>query len=152
MNKNVVQPTLVQQEKFIQRTIECSLNGLLHYAATAKSTRRNVYSTLMKRLNCFGGENSASREFRINFSKVAVNEQKRKKYLELTVDLIKRRNDESGAFELKEWALVLMQNIDHNIWRIVYSQIKRVNEGLINGPREMLVKNMLISSLLALQG
>ena len=115
MNKNVVQPTLVQQEKFIQRTIECSLNGLLHYAATAKSTRRNVYSTLMKRLNCFGGENSASREFRINFSKVAVNEQKRKKYLELTVDLIKRRNDDSGAFELKEWALVLMQNIDHNI-------------------------------------
>lgn len=97
-NRNVVQPTLLEQEKFIQRTIEYSLNGLLHFAATTKSTRRNVYSTLMKKLNCFGGENGASREFRINYSKVTVNEQKRKKYLELTVDLIKRRNDESGVF------------------------------------------------------
>lgn len=80
-NKNVVQPTLIEQEKFIQRTIECSLNGLLHFAATAKSTRRNVYSTLLKKLNCFSGENAASREFRINYSKVAVNEKKRRKYL-----------------------------------------------------------------------
>lgn len=70
----------------------------------------------------------------------------------MTVDLIKRRIDDSGSFELKEWALVLMQNIDHNIWKVVYSQIKRVTDRLINGPREMLVKNMLISSLLALQG
>ena len=92
---------MLEQEKFIQKTIDCSLNGLLHFAATAKSTRRNVYATLMKKLNCFSGENSASREFRINFSKVTVNEQKRKKYLELTVDLIKRRNDDSGAFELR---------------------------------------------------
>lgn len=77
------------------------MNGLLHFAATAKSARRNVYSTLMKKLNCFGVESSTSREFRINYSKATVNEQKRKKYLELTVDLIKRRNDDSGAFELK---------------------------------------------------
>lgn len=45
-----------------------------------------------------------------------------------------------------------MQNIDHNIWKVAYSQIKKLNQGLIDGPREMMMKNMLISSLLALQG
>lgn len=79
------------------------------------------------------------------------NHDKRKKYMELVVDLVKRERLAGEDFQVKEWSLLLCQNIDHAIWKIFYRQVENIHPNDLQAPSAVLTQKLLTNSLLALQ-
>lgn len=52
-NPTIIQPTLLTQEEYLQRTLNSSINSMLQQVATNRTTRRQIFATLLSRLNCF---------------------------------------------------------------------------------------------------
>lgn len=82
-NAEVIQPTLLGQEEFLKRTLDSSLNSMLQYAATNHTIRRQAFTTLLRRLNCYQGEERGRSERypQAGIFTAVRNLQKRKKYL-----------------------------------------------------------------------
>ena len=49
----VTYPTIINQEEYLKLSLDSSLNSMRHHAATSRTIRRHIFSTMMGRLNCF---------------------------------------------------------------------------------------------------
>jgi hypothetical protein len=49
----VAYPTIINQEEYLKLSLDSSLNSMLHHAATSRTIRRHIFSTMIGRLNCF---------------------------------------------------------------------------------------------------
>ncbi len=147
----VVQPTLLQQEDYFHKVIDHSMNNYLHFTASTHSQRDRFLSCLMKRLNV-GELGRRGEQFKeSNLVRVSRSSLKRNKYMELTVNLIKRQQLAEGQFQIKEWSLMLCQNIQHNLWKLVHKQLANITADDVAAPFPVLHQKLRTNSLLALQ-
>ena len=121
----VTQPTIINQEEYLKLSLDSSLNSMLHHAATSRTIRRQIFSTLLGRLNCLqlDGKKKSERYGQVSVPSAPRNFQKRKKYLDLTVDMLQREAVEGGC-EGRLWALTYAQGTDHPIFKILFSQVR----------------------------
>ena len=91
-NPTIIQPTLLTQEEYLQRTLNSSINSMLQQVATNRTTRRQIFAALLSRLNCFeiDSQRTNERHQQVTVPSVPRSFAKRGKYLELTMDLLKR--------------------------------------------------------------
>jgi hypothetical protein len=124
---------------------------MLHYAATNRSVRRQIFATLLGRLNCFQLDpRKNDRLLQSGVPSTPRNHEKRKKYLELTVELVKRESCE-GPAEGRLWALSYSQGVDHSILKVLQSQVRGLTREMEAGQKEKVQERLLVNSLLELQ-